>query len=68
MIWVRAIVCGRLFAVTDRHFIAVEEMHPSHPVRDAPHGGLSMLIRQIRSRESAPICGRPPRERDIHRQ
>jgi transposase len=29
---------------------------------------LSMLIRRIKARSSAPICGRPPRERDFQRQ
>jgi hypothetical protein len=34
----------------------------------APHSGLSTLIRRISARRSASICGRPPRERDFHRQ
>ena len=35
-------------------------------MRGAPHSGLSMLIRRIKARSSASICGRPPRERDFH--
>src|SRR5512139_2832792 len=37
-------------------------------MRGAPHSGLSTLIRRIRARRSASICGRPPRERDFQRQ
>src|SRR5207248_241960 len=37
-------------------------------IRGAPHSGLSALIRRISARRSASTCGRPPRERDFHRQ
>src|SRR6266567_4652001 len=37
-------------------------------IRGAPHSGLSTLIRRISARRSASTCGRPPRERDFHRQ
>src|SRR4029453_7705964 len=37
-------------------------------MRGAPHSGLSALIPRISGRSSAPICGRPPRNRDFHRQ
>ena len=33
-----------------------------------PQRAFSMLIRRISARRSASICGRPPRERDFHRQ
>src|SRR6266853_906723 len=32
------------------------------------HRGLSALMRRISARRSASTCGRPPRERDFHRQ
>jgi hypothetical protein len=34
----------------------------------APHSGFSKPILRMRSRTSLPICGRPPAERDFHRQ
>src|SRR5262249_61570224 len=34
----------------------------------APHNGFSRLILRIRSRSSLAIRGRPPGERDFHRQ
>src|SRR5262245_11296573 len=37
-------------------------------MRGAPHKGFSALIRRISARSSASIFGRPPRERDFHRQ
>src|SRR6266516_7684162 len=37
-------------------------------MRGAPHKGFSTLIRRISARSSASIFGRPPRERDFHRQ
>src|SRR6266513_5933796 len=37
-------------------------------MRGAPHSGFSALIRRISARRSAAIFGRPPRERDFHRQ
>src|SRR6266851_847654 len=37
-------------------------------MRGAPHSGFSALIRRISARSSASIFGRPPRERDFHRQ
>src|SRR6516225_206235 len=37
-------------------------------IRGAPHSGLSTLMRRIRARRSASICGRPPRHRDFQRQ
>src|SRR6266446_2433584 len=37
-------------------------------MRGAPHSGFSALIRRISARTSASIFGRPPRERDFHRQ
>jgi Putative cyclase len=36
--------------------------------RGAPHSGLSTLMRRISARSSASICGRPPTDRDFHRQ
>jgi hypothetical protein len=37
-------------------------------MRGAPQSGFSMLIRRIKARSSALICGRPPRKRDFQRQ
>ena len=37
-------------------------------MRGAPHSGLSTLICRIKARRPASSCGRPPRERDFHRQ
>src|SRR5258706_1942603 len=37
-------------------------------MRGAPHKEFSALIRRISARSSASIFGRPPRERDFHRQ
>lgn len=37
-------------------------------IRGAPHSGLSTLICRTSARRSAPICGRPPRDRDFQRQ
>jgi hypothetical protein len=37
-------------------------------IRGAPQSGFSMLIRRIKARSSALICGRPPNERDFQRQ
>ena len=37
-------------------------------VRGAPHSGFSTLIRRIKARSSASICGRPPNECDFQRQ
>ena len=37
-------------------------------MRGAPHSGFSTLIRRIRLRTSIGTLGRPPRDRDFHRQ
>jgi hypothetical protein len=37
-------------------------------MRGAPHSGFSTLIRRIKFRISIRTLGRPPRERDFHRQ
>src|SRR5260221_12848444 len=47
---------------------AITIIRPETLVRGAPHSGFSALIRQIKARRSAAILGRPPRERDFHRQ
>ena len=37
-------------------------------MRGAPHSGFSTLIRRIKARSSALICGRPPNGRDFQHQ
>ncbi|WP_244438071.1 hypothetical protein [Afipia birgiae] len=37
-------------------------------IRGAPQSGFSTLIRRISARSSVSICGRPPNDRDFHRQ
>jgi hypothetical protein len=37
-------------------------------IRGAPHSGFSTLIRRIKARSAALICGRPPNGRDFRRQ